>query len=327
MTAQGVKGVKELKEIVNKGMFRGSVKYNEPLSAYTSIKIGGPVDVMVFPEDPESLKNVLVSAGRGGIPFFVVGAGTNILIKDGGVQGIAISLKSFEKIERIRNIGEITRGSFPATDPEDLIVLFVEAGVLLGNLINVTKKNGYSGIEALAGIPGTIGGAVSMNAGSFGTEIKDVIVSVALMRTDGEIAIMEKDTLAFSYRNSNIPNNTIILSASIVLKKDNPEHIGVRIKEFLRQRKGTQPAGESSAGCIFKNPKGNYAGRLIDAAGCKGMGRGDAAVSSVHANYFINKNAATSKDVIELMEAVKERVSEFSGILLEPEIRIIGRDG
>lgn len=283
------------------------------MSAHTSLRMGGCVEIMVFPEDPVSLKNVMLVADRGKIPVFIFGAGTNLLVKDGRIRGIAVSLKAFRNIEFIKE-----------TDDKK-VILFVGAGVPLQNLINFTKKNGYSGIEALAGIPGSFGGAVYMNAGSFGTEIKDVIVSVAVMNRKGEIMIFEKDKLKFSYRSSNLPDDLIILSANIVLKKDNPKDVTKRIEKFLREKKATQPLWESSAGCIFKNPKGDSAGRLIDAAGCKGMRVGDLEVSTVHANYFINKGRATYKDFIKLMNTVKRKVKRYSGVTLEPEIKIIGK--
>lgn len=307
---------KGLKKIFDKGFFKGEIKFDQPMSAFTSLKIGGPVDIMVFPEDPISLKNVIIAARKEDIPVFVFGAGTNLLVRDEGVDGIAVSLRSFRSIEFIQNIKE--------TNIKGSVALFVEAGVPLSGLINFTKEKGYSGIEALVGIPGTIGGAVYMNAGSFGTEIKDVIISVALMKMDGKIVILEKDELKFSYRSSNIPNDAIILSANIVLKKNSPENVSACINEFLRKRRYSQPVGESAAGCVFKNPEGDSAGRLIEAAGCKGMRVGDVEVSPVHANYFINLGEATCRDFIELMENVKARVKEYSGITLEPEIKIIG---
>ncbi len=313
-----------VKEIFDKGLFKGEIKFNEPMSGYTSLKIGGPVAIMVFPEDPASLKNVLISANRKKISVFVLGAGTNLLVRDEGVDGIAVCLRAFNRVEAIENIEKVIQHLSWEMDTEVAVGFFVEAGTLLGSVINFTKKNGYSGIEALAGIPGTFGGAVCMNAGSFDTEIKDVIVSVALMKMDGKIVILGEDELKFSYRGLNIPDDSIILSANIVLKKDNPENVSKRIREFLKKKKQTQPIGQPSAGCVFGNPEGDFAGRLIDAAGCKGMKIGDVEVSSIHANYFINRGTAKCKDFIKLMETVKARVKEFSGIKLETEIKIIG---
>lgn len=304
---------RKLKEIFDKTFFRGEVKYNEPMSAHTSLRIGGPADMMVFPEDPVSLKNVLLAAKRERIPVFVFGGGTNLLVGDGGIEGIVTSLKAFNNIEFTRETND------------KYAVLYAGAGVALAGLINFAQKNGCAGIEALVGIPGYFGGAVYMNAGSFGVEIKDVLVSVALMNMNGEITILKKDELNFSYRSSNLPEYSIILSANIALNRDNPDDISKRIKEFLQKKRDTQPLGEPSAGCVFKNPEGDGAGRLIDAAGCKGMRIGDVEVSMKHANYFINKDKATCRDFIELMEKVMLRVKEHSGTILEPEIKIVGK--
>ncbi|MEK7308998.1 MAG: UDP-N-acetylmuramate dehydrogenase, partial [Nitrospirota bacterium] len=314
---------KNLKEIFGKGLFSGEIKFHEPMSDHTSLKIGGPVEIMVFPEDPVSLKNVLAAAAREKIPFFVLGAGTNLLVRDGGTEGIAVSLRAFKRIEMIQNLEKIAPHLLQGKDSEVIAGFFVETGVALSSLINFARKHGYSGIEALAGIPGSFGGAVYMNAGSFGTEIKDVIISVALMTVDGRIEILGKDKLNFFYRRSNIPDNAAILSANIVLKKDSPEKVSERVMEFLKKKKNTQPLGRLSAGCVFRNPEGDSAGRLIDAAGCKGMNIGDVEVSGLHANYFINRGRATCRDFIELMGIVRRRVKESSGIDLEPEIKII----
>jgi UDP-N-acetylmuramate dehydrogenase len=295
-------------------LFEGDIKFDEPMSAHTSLKIGGKVEIMVFPEDPLSLKNVLLAAKRENIPVFVFGAGTNLLVGDKAIEGIAISLRAFRAIE-------VTRAS-----DDYSVVLHVGAGVPLPMLINFAQKNGYSGIEALAGIPGYTGGAVYMNAGSFDTEFRDVIVSVAVMDMHGEIMILEKNKLNFTYRSANLPEGSIILSANILLRKYYTVEVEKRVKEFLRKKKASQPLGEFSAGCVFKNPEGDAAGRLIDAAGCKGMRVSDMEVSTVHANYFINKGKATCKDFLELMETVKARVKEYSGMTLEPEVRIIGKD-
>ncbi|GBD97387.1 MAG TPA: UDP-N-acetylmuramate dehydrogenase [Nitrospirae bacterium] len=297
----------EIKELI-----KGEIKFDEPMSAHTSLKIGGPVEIMVFPEDPVSLKNILLAAEKENIPVFVFGAGTNLLAGDGKIEGIAVSLRAFRNMELTRE-----------TDDNHL-VLYVGSGVPLALLVNLARKNGYSGIEALAGIPGYIGGAVYMNAGSFGTEIRDVVVSVAIMNTHGDITIMENDKLCFSYRSANLPEGSIILSANFVLKRDDPVEVGKRTEEFLKKKKAVQPLGEFSAGCVFKNPAGDAAGRLIDAVGCKGMRAGDLEVSSMHANYFINKGKATCRDFIKLMETVKLKVKEYSGIELEPEVKIIG---
>jgi UDP-N-acetylmuramate dehydrogenase len=317
---------KGLKEIFDKGIFNGEIKFDEPLSQYTSLKIGGPADILVFPNDAKSLKNVLKAVEREKIPVTVLGAGTNLIVRDGGLEGVAISLMKFRNIELIRNIKHVAPFLSAETDNEKFGALFVEAGCPLGNLIDSAMKSGLSGIEPLAGIPGSVGGAIFMNAGSFGADIKDVILSVAFMKMNGEIVILENESIDFSYRQTIIPEKTIILSANIILNRDTPDSISLRIREFLKKRRQSQPVGKPSAGCVFKNPEGDSAGRLIDEAGCKGMTTGGLEVSHVHANYFTSREGATSRDFLHLMEAVKKRVRDSTGITLEPEISIIGRN-
>lgn len=292
---------------------QGEIRFNEPMSAHTSLKIGGPVDIMVFPEDPVSLKKILVAAQKENIPIFVFGAGTNLLASDGRIEGIAVSMKAFRSIEYTKE-----------TD-EGKAVLCIGAGTPLVMLINFACDGGYSGIEGLVGIPGYVGGAVFMNAGSFGREIKDVIVSIAVMNMHGEISVLGRDELEFSYRQLALPEGSLILSANIVLKKDQPADVAVRTKEFMNIKKSTQPLGVHSAGCVFKNPEADAAGKLIDAAGCKGMREGGIEVSQLHANYFVNKNGGTCAEFLQLMDIVKEKVMKRSGIKLEPEIKIIGK--
>lgn len=299
----------EIRDILN-----GEIQFDEPMSAHTSLKIGGPADIMIFPEDPLSLQHVLRAADREGIPVSVFGAGTNLLVRDEGIKGIVISLKAFRNIENTKESDEVNT------------VLYAGSGVPLAGLITFAREKGYSGLEALAGIPGYVGGAVYMNAGSFGREIKDVVVSAAVMDRKGKITILGRDRIGFSYRKSNLPEGSIILGVNIVLKKDSPEAVKNRTREFLNRKKMAQPLGELSAGCVFRNPEGNAAGRFIESAGCKGMRIGAIEVSTLHANYFINKGGGTCKDFIDLMETVQQMVKKHSDVILEPEIRIMGRE-
>lgn len=302
-----------------KGRFEGEIRCDVPMSEYTSLRIGGAAEIVVFPEDPLSLREALHVAQEEIMPIFIFGGGTNLIVSDRGVKGLGISLKEFKRIESVRG------------GDEGEAVLFVEAGVQLGRLLNYTVRHGYSGLEGLAGIPGMLGGAVYMNAGSFGTEIKDVIISVVLMDLQGNVTVRPRKEIPFSYRCSQIAGDMIIMSANIMLSKDDPGIVGRRIRDFLGMRRATQPLGEASAGCVFKNPplarKGtssDTAGSLIDRAGCKGLRAGDVEVSTEHANYFINRGKATCSDFMELMEMVRSRVEALSGIRLEPEVKIIG---
>jgi len=309
-----------------KDSFNGELRFNEPMAYHTSLKIGGPVEVMAFPEDPLSLRNILFVAKDEGLPVYVFGAGTNLLVSDDGIKGLAISLKVFGSIEVVQSrTSPAQEDSAGETEDQD-VTLFVGAGVPLAKLINYAQKNGYSGLEALTGIPGLMGGAVYMNAGSFGTEMKDIVVSVAIMSQEGHLIILDKEKLDFSYRKSGLPRDSLILSANINLKKDDPEEIEKRTKEYMAKKKDAQPLGELTAGCVFMNPEGDYAGRLIEQVGCKGMKTGNVEVSSVHANYFINRGGASCSDFIKLMKSVREKVQQSSGITLEPEIYIVGED-
>ena len=304
--------------------FNGELRFHEPMSEHTSLKIGGPVEVMAFPEDPLSLRNILFIANEEKVPMHVFGGGTNLLVSDRGIKGLAISLKAFGSIEAVHSRPSTGHGGSEEKSGEQEVTLFVGSGVPLAKLISYAQKNGYAGLEALTGIPGLMGGAIYMNAGSFGTEMKDVIISVAIMSKEGHLIILEKEKLDFSYRKSGLPVGSLILSANICLAKDDPDEIRKRSREYLTKKKETHPLGELSAGCVFMNPEGDYAGRLIEAAGCKGMKSGNVEVSMIHANYFINKGGASCSDFIHLMKTVTEKVRQHSGVILKPEIYIAG---
>jgi UDP-N-acetylmuramate dehydrogenase len=304
--------------------FNGELRFNEPMSEHTSLKIGGPAEVMAFPDDPLSLRNILFVAREEGLSVHVFGGGTNLLVSDKGIKGLVISLRAFGSIEAVHSRTSSLSESTDGEAEEQEVTLFVGSGVPLAKLINYAQKNGYSGLEALTGIPGLMGGAVYMNAGSFGTEMKDIIISVAIMSKEGHLIILEKEKLNFSYRKSGLSDDSLILSANISLKRDDPVAIEKRTKEYMARKRETHPLGELSAGCIFMNPEGDYAGRLMEKAGCKGMKQGNIEVSNVHANYFINMGGASCSDFIKLMESVREKVRQSSGITLESEIDIVG---
>jgi len=301
------------KEMISEIPFKGEVRFMEPVMNHTSLRIGGPADVFLIPQDVLSLRNMLVYVKRKGIPFFPLGRGTNVLVKDGGIEGVVILLKSFKGIEVLGEEG-------------DYVNVYVEAGTPLQGLVNFAKDKGYSGIEGLAGIPGSFGGAVCGNAGAFGYEMKDVIRSVSIIDVEGKIKTMKAEDLEFGYRSSSISPNELLLAAEIRLRKDRKEDVSTRIRDFIKKKWESQPISEPSAGCVFKNPPGLSAGKMIDEAGCKGMRIGHVEVSNIHANFFINKGRAKASDFIRLMEEVTQRVKERFGIILEPEIKIVGRD-
>lgn len=311
MRSQGV--VEELEEIFSEITFEGDVRFMEPMMNHTSLRIGGPAYLFVIPRDLPSLKNILVVLKKRKIPFLALGGGTNILVRDGGIEGAVISLRSFKKIEILS---------------EDVanVKIYVEAGTPLQRLVTFSREKGYSGIEGLAGISGSVGGAICGNAGAFGYEMKDVLISVSIMDDKGRIKSLKKEDIDFGYRRSSISSTDLLLSAEIMLKKDKKEHVSAKIEDFLKKKWETQPFSEPSAGCVFKNPPGLSAGKLIDEAGCKGMRIGNIEASSIHANFFTNKGKAKASDFIRLMENVAQKVKERFGVVLEPEIRIVGKD-
>lgn len=294
------------------GYYRGEVEFNAPMRGHTSLAIGGPADVVVSPEDPVSVKNIVMLLRRQGTPFLPLGGGTNILVRDGGIAGVVIKCRAFNRTEIISESG-------------DTVELFAEAGVPLQKLVNLCREKGFAGMEGLTGIPGTLGGAICGNAGSYGCEIKDVLISVVILRSDGTLERYDADDLGFGYRTSAVLPDDIVLSANLKLKKDDAAAVAARTEEFFTRKKSAQPIWERSAGCVFKNPEGMSAGRMIDESGCKGMQIGNIEVSGLHANFFINRGEGTAADYLALMEVVSKKVRERFGVTLDPEIRIAGR--
>lgn len=291
------------------------IQFNEPMSMHTSLKIGGPADIALFP-DESSVSELIKTLTREGIPYIVIGGGTNILVKDSGINGAVIFTS------KMNSIRQKTEDRGQKTDLENISV---QSGCSLQKVINLCIDYGLSGMEGLAGIPGSVGGAIAGNAGSFGYEIKDVVKSVNLLMPDGNIRELSANDMGFQYRSANIPSGSIILNSVLSLKKDDPFEIKKRFKEFITEKKSKQPVSKPSAGCVFKNPEDISAGKLIDDAGCKGLRVGDIEVSEMHANFFINVGKATADDFLKLMDIVGRKVKEKFGIILEPEIRILGR--
>jgi UDP-N-acetylmuramate dehydrogenase len=303
----------ELKDIFNEVLIEGEAKFMEPMSAHTSLRIGGPADIFVMPRTRSSLMNLHMNCKRSRIPFFPLGGGTNVLVRDGGIEGVVLSSMQFMNKEAVK-------------EDDTHVYLSVDAGTMLQRLVNFSRENGYSGIEGLAGIPGTVGGAICGNAGAYGYEMKDVLVSVERMDSEGKIGRIRADEIVFGYRSSGILPGELVLSAVIKLRKDEKNEISARVENFLKMKRERQPLREMSAGCVFKNPSGVSAGKLVDEAGCKGLRTGDVEVSRVHANFFVNKGKARASDFLRLMEEVSHRVKEKFGVVLEPEIKIVGRD-
>ncbi len=285
------------------------VRLKEPMSKHTSFKIGGAADILCVPESVDEIINLIEYFKKNSINFIIIGNGSNLLVSDLGIEGAVIKIGS--AMSRIDINGE---------------EMTVEAGALLSKTANIALSHSLTGIEAISGIPGTIGGAVYMNAGAYGTEIKDVIKEVTFIDENGIIKTYFCDDLDFEYRKSFFTDkNNIILSCVLNLKKGDKEEISQKMKEYTKKRTSKQPLSYPSAGSTFKRPEGYFAAKLIEDCGLKGYSIGGAKISELHSGFVINYNNATAKDVLDLIEYTKEKVLKEFGVKLEPEVKIIGR--
>jgi UDP-N-acetylmuramate dehydrogenase len=289
----------------------GEIRFDEPADRHTSIGVGGRIDALVFPRDLSETAETIAFLRARRIPFLPVGNWTNLIVRSGGYRGVLISLSCLNGLE-IRGSGD---GD---------VQVEAEAGVALAELVTLSMHEGLTGMEFCAGIPGSVGGAVRMNAGAYGSEIKDVVAAVRLLDTSERIRTVSHDSLIFSYRSLDLPAETIIIGATFRLKRGEKEKIAGRIGEILSLRREKHPLEFRNAGSIFKNPRAIPAGRLIEAAGLKGLRIGDAEVSQKHGNFIVNRGQASAAEVIGLIDLVQKRVFEATGHSLETEVRIIG---
>lgn len=288
-------------------IFKGKISLNEQLAPYTTFRIGGVADYFVEPGDAEDVINIIKYVVKQNIPFYVLGNGSNILISDEGIRGVVINM--------------IT--GFSYLKHEDNMIIS-GSGVKMAKFVDFCIQNGYGGVEMLAGIPATIGGALVMNAGCYGGETSEFVSQVTLVR-NGNLIVQNKEECEFGYRKSNL-KGTIILEARFRLQKGNKEEISARRKELLLKRNNSQPVEIPNAGCIFKNPKDNHAAVLIEQCGLKGVTFGGAMVSPKHGNFIVNVNKATAQDVTELIKIVQKTVLDKTGISLELEVKPVGFD-
>ena len=289
------------------GLIKGRILFDVPMRQFTSIKVGGPADSLLFPKGVDELRKVIRFARRKRIPLLILGRGTNLVVRDKGVRGWVISLT--QGMKKIHMNGEVVEA---------------EAGLSLQRLVQFSIQKGLTGFEPFFGIPGTVGGGLAMNAGAWGVELKDVLFSMTLMKESGEIIERPRSRLRFSYRRLALPPSWIILKGRFQLKKGNKEEILEQVKSYSKMRKRTQPLEYPSAGSIFKNPKEGPAGKWIEEAGMKGFQVGQAMVSDRHANFIINLGKAKAEEVIQLMEWVEKKVYEEKGIFLEREVKVVG---
>lgn len=280
--------------------------FDEPLKKHTTFRIGGKASLFVIPPSDEALSQLLSKCREDNIRTVVIGNGSNLLVSDDGIDAVVILM--------LRECGEISL--------VDETTVYCDAGVSLTKVCRFALDNGLSGLEFAFGIPGSVGGAVYMNAGAYGGEIKDVITKCDYMTSDGQIGQMLKDDMLLDYRTSVFnQNGCIITGAYFKLKKDSHQAIKERMNDFLSRRKAKQPLEYPSAGSTFKRPDGYFAGALIEQSGLKGVCVGGAQVSEKHAGFVINKGNATASDVVNLIEYIKKKVKEDSGVELEPEIK------
>lgn len=294
----------ELNRILNSNQ----IKVKERMENHTSLHIGGEADYVVFPSSPDEIREVILLCGRTVLPYYVMGNGSNLLVQDCGFRGLVIKLA----------------GNFSKVSVNEDGTVFAESGVLLSKLANIIAQHSLTGFEFASGIPGTLGGAVTMNAGAYDGEMKQYLVWAKVMDETGEISVLNNKQLELGYRSSILQRKKlVVLEAALKFTKGDKEQISSRMKELNLQRSKKQPLDQYSAGSTFKRPAGYYAGKLINDSGLKGYQVGDAAVSEKHCGFIINKGNASAEDFKCVMQDVIRIVEEKYGVRLEPEVKCL----
>jgi UDP-N-acetylmuramate dehydrogenase len=287
-----------------------AVSFDVPMSDYTTLKAGGRAEAVCRAGDLERLKRMIAFLTQEKIPYLVMGKGSNLLVRDGGLNGVAVVLDgSLAAIEDSSETGPSVKAG---------------AGLSLRKLVDFCTEKGLSGVEFMAGIPGTLGGAVAMNAGSWGHETSEVIGAITVLTMKGNLEVRNRQELLFRYRELDLAGD-IIVNATLSLSFDRPAAIKKRVTSNLKRRKQRFPLDMSSAGSVFKNPEGDHAGRLIDAAGLKETVIGGAMISPKHANFIINTGTSSASDIVALMDLASARVRERFNIELVPELKVVGK--
>ncbi len=285
------------------------VDWNVTLAGHTSLRVGGPVSCLLRPLNLAGLRSAVQVLNQNHHPYFILGRGTNLLVSDAGIQAAAISLASgFSQVAQVDVPGKVEVG----------------AGLRLNRLLRFCLQERLSGLEFIAGIPGSVGGALRMNAGTDVGVMADVCKAVNLLLADGSLARLSESQLRFSYRKLELPPDAVLFEAEFSLTPGSRKYIREQVRSQLKVRKEKQPWRLPSAGSVFKNPPGDYAGRLIEAVGLKGVRVGDAQISQQHANFIVNRGQARASDILTLIHLAQERVSQRFGVQLELEIEVIG---
>ncbi len=286
------------------------VKIDEPMKKHISFKVGGPADILVRPRTEEQLSKVLKYINENNLPYLVIGNGSNLLVKDGGIRGVVIEFgDNFNQFSIEGNI------------------IKAQAGTLLSVIGKAALRESLTGFECISGIPGSLGGALAMNAGAYGGEIKTSVKSVRAMTPQGEIVEFTNEQMEFGYRRSVLTNTDyIVLSAELELQKGNYDEIKDFMADLTNRRTSKQPLNLPSAGSTFKRPEGHFAGKLIEDCGLRGLSLRGAQVSEKHCGFVVNSGGATAKDILDLMYAIKSTVLNKYGVMLEEEVKILGED-
>lgn len=293
---------------LNNVIAKDSILIDEPMSRHTTFRVGGPADFFVTPKAKEEVRDVIRICKEAGMPYYIIGNGSNLLVSDAGYRGVVVQI--YKKMNEVKVEGDLVKA---------------QAGALLSGIAAKALGAELSGFEFASGIPGTIGGACVMNAGAYGGEMKDVLESVTVLTGEGKIIELGRNELELGYRTSVIAKKGyIVLGAVLKLERGDGEKIKTYMDELKEKRVTKQPLEYPSAGSTFKRPKGYFAGKLIEDAGLRGFQVGGAQVSEKHCGFVINRNHATAADIMELMRQVQIRVKENSGVDLEPEVKRLG---
>jgi UDP-N-acetylmuramate dehydrogenase len=284
------------------------VRTDVPLARMTTFKIGGPASIVVTPESPEALTAAIRRIGEADTTMFVLGNGSNILVADEGFAGVVIRIA----------------GAMSGIHPAGPDRLRIGAGTLWSKVLRFVMKEGWTGLEYGAGIPGTLGGAVVTNAGTRGGETSDSLIEATIVDSSGETRTLRRGELGFRYRGASLPAGAVVTSTLFSVAKEDPARVTTTIRAYQAERRRDQPEREPSAGCVFKNPEGLSAGKLIDVSGLKGESVGNAIVSPVHGNFIINRGGATAADVLALIDRIRERILAEHSVELELEVRKVG---
>lgn len=297
----------ELRQTLQKSLGERA-RFDQPMSAHTTWGVGGPAWCVCHVNSAEEAGFVIKATLEAGLPWMPLGRGSNLLVCDTGYQGVMLRLAG--ELASLRREGD---------------GLWAGGGAHLPAAVKFAARLGLAGLEWAAGIPGTVGGAVATNAGALGADMAGLTSEITLLMADGRVQNLPGDEVPAEYRRRLLPAHSLVLAALLALAQDSPQAVSLRGDEALARRRRTQPGGAPCAGSVFKNPAGDFAGRLIEEAGCKGMTVGGAQVSAKHANFIINRGRATARDVLSLMDQVREKVRQVFGVELEPEVEVVGR--